>query len=148
MAEVRPVRTLGGLVRTLGDCIPPAPCAASAGKLSGLPRDEALQLAARHPAQCCLGTTVRGLFSVSPPAEFGEMSYEEEVKALTDFANDLEKLAGKAAAAQVPWGNRSMGLTCGRGALMHQPLSHAPQSLSTYAPASLPCSSFSLSCTR
>ena len=35
---------------------------------------------------------MRGLFTEAPPAEFGEMSYAEEVEALHKFAADLTQL--------------------------------------------------------
>uniref|UniRef100_A0A7S3F2G0 Amidohydrolase-related domain-containing protein n=1 Tax=Haptolina ericina TaxID=156174 RepID=A0A7S3F2G0_9EUKA len=70
-----------------------------AGKLDGLSRAAALEIAGKHPQQCCLGTTIRGLFVTRPPHEFGGMSYAEECAALSSFADDVEAKYGTSAAA-------------------------------------------------
>ena len=69
------------------------------GKYSGITRENALELAESLPGRVVLGTTVRGLFTVPPPAAFGDMSYAEECGHLRRFADDLEERAGKGHAA-------------------------------------------------
>jgi hypothetical protein len=70
-----------------------------AGRLTGITKEDALELATHLAGRVMLGTTVRGVFTVAPPEGFDQISYADEVKLLRDFADEIEQTAGKAAAA-------------------------------------------------
>ena len=70
-----------------------------AGQYKGITREDALKLAEELPGRVVLGTMVRGTFAEPPPAEFGEMSYEEECMHLKKFADQIETRCGPGVAA-------------------------------------------------
>jgi len=71
------------------------------GKVMGISREAALEIAESCPHRVVLGTTVRGLFKTAPPAAFGEAAYGEQCKALTYFADQIETRAGPGVATSL-----------------------------------------------
>ena len=71
-------------------------------------RAELIELAARFSFRVVLGTTVRGLFETSPPAEFGETAYLASCAELLRFVEELEGVHGRPVARRVRYENASV----------------------------------------
>ena len=84
------------------------------GKYTGISREDALNLAEELPGNIVLGTTARGYFATANKdlKDFGEMSYEDQCKELTKFADQIELRAGPGPAAKLRYRTAAKIFNC------------------------------------